>query len=212
MSVALFGATGATGLCLVRQLGARGTIVRCLVRNPSKMPADLLNATQLVEGVATDEAAVTECIKGCSSVVVSLGGPAKGPGVDICSKAQALINQAVLSMSPQPLVILVSSIGVGDHYQHCSLFAKFFASYIIPQALADKKIQEDLARSLENWIIVRPGGLVDTPSTGRWTAAHDACTCFPRIPRADVAKFLIEECIEKGKGSPWFNRTPALVA
>merc|ERR1712107_661349 len=75
---------------------------------------------------------------GCSSVVVSLGGPTKGPGVDICSKAQVLINQAVLSMSPQPLVILVSSIGVGDHYQHCSLFAKFFASCIIPQAIADK--------------------------------------------------------------------------
>merc|ERR1712107_307300 len=120
------------------------------------MPADLLDATQLVEGVATDEAAVTDCIKGCSSVVVSLGGPTKGPGVDICSKAQVLINQAVLSMSPQPLLILVSSIGVGDHYQHCSLFSKFFASCIIPQAIADKKIQEDLAlwRTGSSYVLV----------------------------------------------------------
>ena len=138
---------------------------------------------------------------------MSLGGPPKGPGVDVCSKSQQVINQA-LEKSPDARMVCISSIGVGDHYQHCSLFAKFFASWIIPEALADKHVQEEMVRTLKNWVVVRPGGLLDTPAKGFWHAAEDACGFYPTIPRADVASFVVNECLSS---QTWLHRNVALV-
>ena len=140
--------------------------------------------------------------------IVSLGGPPKGPGVDVCSKSQQAINQA-LEKSPDARMVCISSIGVGDHYQHCSLFAKFFASWIIPEALADKHLQEEMVRKLKNWVVVRPGGLIDAPAKGYWHAAEDACGFYPTIPRADVASFVVNECLPPQ--SSWLRRNVALV-
>ena len=153
---------------------------------------------------------VTLCVSIISITprIVSLGGPPKGPGVDVCSKSQEAINQA-LEKSPDARVVCISSIGVGDHYQHCSLFAKFFASWIIPEALADKHLQEEMVRKLKNWVVVRPGGLIDAPAKGYWHAAEDACGFYPTIPRADVASFVVNECLPPQ--SSWLHRNVALV-
>lgn len=110
---------------------------------------------------------------------------------------------------PDARMVCISSIGVGDHYQHCSLFAKFFASWIIPEALADKHLQEEMVRKLKNWVVVRPGGLIDAPAKWYWHAAEDACGFYPTIPRADVASFVMNECLPPQ--SSWLRRNVALV-
>lgn len=213
MQLALFGATGGTGLELLKRLqGQPGTKVRCLVRDPAKLPEGVKGAegVELVQGSATEAADVTKTVESADVVIVSLGGPPKGPGVDICSKAQALINEAVNKSKPDAHVICISSIGVGDHYQHCGLFAKFFASWIIPEALADKDKQEQMCREqLKNWTIVRPGGLIDKPAKGVWRAAPDVCGFYPTIPRADVADFVVKECMPPA--NKWLHQSVALV-
>lgn len=216
MRVSVFGATGGVGLCLVRKLlASEDTVeeVQCLVRNSSKLPQDLREHSRLrvIEGSATKEGDVEAATTGTDVVIVSLGGPPKGPGVDICSKAQELINSSVNRGSPEAHVIVISSIGVGDHFQHCGLFAKFFASYIIPEALADKDKQERMCREqVKNWTIVRPGGLVDKPESGVWDARPEACGAYPTIPREDVAGFILKECL--APSNQWLRRSVALVS
>ena len=222
--IALFGASGKTGLHLVRKLVAARHPVSCLVRNAVKLQRGLGEGAfaagtspagallEVEEGCITDATAVARCVDGAAVVVVALGGPPKGPGVDICSKAQAVINAAVLGAHDHPLVVVVSSIGVGDHYAHCSLFAKAFASLLIPEALRDKDVQERSVReALTHWIVVRPGGLTDGPATGSWTAAPDACGWFPAIAREDLAQFLLAECVEPGLASRWLGKNVAVV-
>ncbi|CAK9113473.1 Flavin reductase (NADPH) (FR) (Biliverdin reductase B) (BVR-B) (Biliverdin-IX beta-reductase) (Green heme-binding protein) (GHBP) (NADPH-dependent diaphorase) (NADPH-flavin reductase) (FLR) [Durusdinium trenchii] len=217
MRVSLFGATGSTGVELLRRLTATAT-VRCLVRSPEKLPeerriGDLRQhpAVELIAGSSTDAAAVQEACADAEAVIVSLGGPPRGPGVDVCSTSQRLINEALNSSDGRAArVVCISSIGVGDHYQHCSLFAKFFASWIIPEALADKHLQEEMVRSLKNWVVVRPGGLLDSPGLRAWHAAEDACGFYPTIPRADVAAFVVQECLPPEER--WLRRNVALVS
>lgn len=214
MKVSLFGATGGTGVEILRRLlsnqAPKVSEVRCVVRSPEKVPEDLRKnpALKLIQGSSTDAVAVTEACQETEAVIVSLGGPPRGPGVDVCSKSQQVINQA-LEKSPDARMVCISSIGVGDHYQHCSLFAKFFASWIIPEALADKHLQEEMVRTLKNWVVVRPGGLLDTPAKGFWHAAEDACGFYPTIPRADVASFVVNECLSPQ--TTWLHRNVALV-
>eukprot|EP00438_Fugacium_kawagutii_P015195 Skav227620 [mRNA] locus=scaffold1141:690532:691658:- [translate_table: standard] len=219
MRVSLFGATGGTGLEILRLLSQRAEVseVRCVVRSPEKLPedscADLRKypALKLIQGSSTDAAVVQEACRDSEAVILSwncLGGPPKGPGVDVCSRSQQVINQA-LEKSPEARMVCISSIGVGDHYQHCSLFAKFFASWIIPEALADKHLQEEMVRKLKNWVVVRPGGLIDSPGKGHWHAAEDACGFYPTIPRADVAAFVVNECLPPH--TAWLRRNVALV-
>ena len=131
--------------------------------------------------------------------------------MDVCSVSQRLINEALEKTEDgkKARMVCISSIGVGDHYQHCSFFAKFFASWVIPEALADKQIQEEMCRNLENWIVVRPGGLIDAPGLGTYYAAEDACGFYPTIPRADVAAFVVEECLPPE--DRWLRRSVALV-
>jgi uncharacterized protein YbjT (DUF2867 family) len=213
MKVALFGATGGTGIELLKVLLRDGTAVRSLVRDADKIPAELRRqpSLSLVQGNARDPQAVAETTAGADVVIVTLGGPTKGPGVDICSAAQVLINEAVNRTNPDAHLICISSIGVGDHYQHCGIFAKLFASYVIPDALRDKDKQERLCREqLKNWTIVRPGGLVDEPGTGKWLAAIDACGWYPVIPRADVAAFVVSQCMPPTNA--WLRQSVALVS
>ena len=180
------------------------------MRDASKIPEDL-RSVQCVVGSATDEKDVGACIEGADVVIVSLGGPARGPGVDVCSTAQALINTRLAAMDPQPLCVVVSSIGVGDHYQHCSLFAKAFASFVIPEALEDKDKQERSARDqLEKWIVLRPGGLVDGPVAHSWKVGEDVCGFYPKISRETLAEFIVAECIQPD--SHWLRRSVAVVS
>ena len=49
-----------------------------------------------------------------------------------------------------------------------------------------------MVRTLKNWVVVRPGGLIDGEGKGHWHAAEDACGSYPTIPRADVADFVVK--------------------
>jgi NAD(P)-dependent dehydrogenase (short-subunit alcohol dehydrogenase family) len=75
MTVAVFGATGVTGLLVLRALLSRGHTVRALTRSPNKIPADLAQSDSLtvVVGELTDEEKLREVLLGANAVVNMLG-------------------------------------------------------------------------------------------------------------------------------------------
>lgn len=213
MKIAIFGATGGTGLHLLGKLLGTGLhSVSCLVRNPNKLPKNLnRDKLSIVVGEATDEKKVSETLTGADTVIVTLGGRPKGPGWNICSRAQPFINHALMKECPAARMVVVSSIGVGDHYKHLSLPGWFFAYWVIWDALQDKLKQENSVKDdIKNWVIVRPGGLTDKPGKAKWTAAPDACSFSTMIPREDVAAFIVQECLPGS--DQWLNKAVAVVS
>jgi NAD(P)H-binding len=109
--ITIIGATGGTGLCLVKQALDGGHKVIALVRNPEKLAASLTpeengNANLLVcKGDVTKYDDVKEALTGVgwttgakttsTDLIVSLGGRDK-----ICSEAQPVINKALNDVNP----------------------------------------------------------------------------------------------------------------
>ncbi len=141
-------------------------------------------------------------------MVNTLGGRKETP--NICSEAQALINQAIITNHPSvKRLVVVTSRGTGESYNDMSLLEKLFANTVISKALADKLIQEKLVvdqfpvGSATDWIIVRPGGLRNGDITNNYAVGEKmpAKTMVNMVSRADVAHFIINEALEGPKHS-----------
>eukprot|EP01123_Difflugia_compressa_P007289 TRINITY_DN19961_c0_g1_i1.p1 TRINITY_DN19961_c0_g1~~TRINITY_DN19961_c0_g1_i1.p1 ORF type:complete len:210 (-),score=35.82 TRINITY_DN19961_c0_g1_i1:30-659(-) len=201
--LALFGGSRGVGLCTLKQALQRGHSVTCLVRNPANLPDDLRAHSNItiIHGDATDPAKVEETIVGSDAVIVSLGGHPT-----ICSQAQPIINNAVVAHN-QLRTVVVTSMGVGDSYTKLNWVTKQFCDWIIPNAIIDKNKQEaSIVEQLTNWVIVRPGRLLDSVGTGKWNAGFDIST--GSISREDVASFMLDECVV---GDKWLKQAPMLV-
>jgi uncharacterized protein YbjT (DUF2867 family) len=66
---------------------------------------------------------------------------------------------------------------------------------------ADKERQEQILRSSSlEWTIVQPAALSNGPRTGAYHVGQRACVgrLLPRVSRADVAHFMLEELTRGG--------------
>jgi hypothetical protein len=77
-TIALFGATGGTGKYLLPAALEAGYKVQALVRTPSKVETKHENLT-LIEGDFSNDAAITETVKGAHYVISCAGGPLGKP-------------------------------------------------------------------------------------------------------------------------------------
>ncbi|KAI9032136.1 NAD-dependent epimerase/dehydratase [Hyaloraphidium curvatum] len=212
MKIAVFGATGGTGLAFLPRALSAGHTLRCLVRNPAKLPEDVRsspNVEVVVGDVTKDEKAIEDTLSGCDALFITLGGA--GTGSDVCSVGTKRILAAVKALKMDPKTVAVTSFGVGDSWNDInSYFVQFLIWVFIGRALADKEIQEaDLkAAGLSHLVIVRPGGLTNEPPTGKWKAGRFS-TPGGRISREDVAAFCLG-CFHDG--TEYKNQTPTLVS
>lgn len=135
--------------------------------------------------------------------MVTLGSRpgARGPA-DLCSRAQKLINDAILQTPSVRRLILVSSMGVGDSYADLGFLTRFFVNTVIKKPIEDKTIQEESVRlafpqvsSSVDWIILRPGGLTNGQVTEK-VRAQERGIAGGRIARADVAWFIWKKCLQ----------------
>lgn len=66
MKILVLGATGYVGSNLIPRLVSEGHQIRCLVRDPSKMPADSI---EIVLGDASDTSVIESAVAGCDRIV-----------------------------------------------------------------------------------------------------------------------------------------------
>ena len=72
MKVAIFGATGGTGIELVKQALDRGHLVTAFVREPSPL-ADKGDGLKIMNGDIYDMTGVARCVQGQDAVLCALG-------------------------------------------------------------------------------------------------------------------------------------------
>lgn len=194
MQLLVVGATGGTGKQAVEQALQRGHFVTALVRDPAKLALKHPNLTVVTGDVLKPETLLS-VVRRQDMVICSLGG---GLGKDDHTVSEGTKN-LIAAMQEVGLrrLLVVSSLGVGDSYNEASLPSKLFLKTLLSNAMAEKEIQEWAVRETGlNWTIVRPASLTNDPATGQYEVGeHMKFSLFamPRIARADVAAFLLDQ-------------------
>lgn len=201
MTIAVFGGTGRTGRLFIKAALEKGHKIRCLARDPDKIaPAFGL---EFIKGDALDGGKVMLTLTGSDAAAVFLGAVPKGPK-DLCSRATELILMAMARLQIRPL-LAVTSLGVGETWAQIPGPLKILFSLLLKDALKDKERQEALiTASPTDWVIVRPGGLVDKATGRPPKIGTDRDTPAGQVSRADVAAFCAEAL-----GNPrWSHQAP----
>jgi putative NADH-flavin reductase len=194
MKLTLFGGTGRTGRHLLEQALAAGHEVRALVRTPSKLELTHKRLT-LVQGDIQDHAVVSEAIAGTDAVLSVLGPTRNVPDYQI-SKGTSNIIEAMKRHGVRRL-ILSAGAGVGGEGDQPKLFNHLISFAL---KLAARHVLEDMTRTVAlvresdlDWTVVRVPMLTDGPAKGSVRVGRVGVGTGPRITRADMARFMLEQ-------------------
>ncbi len=187
MKLAIFGATGGTGRCIVEQALAGGHEVTALVRQPR---GDLLRpGVTVVQGDVLDPPRVAATLAGQQAVLVALG-TSRGSPRDVCSRGTRNIIEA-MQQEKVRRVVVETAYGAGE--SRTGLYSRLLR-VVLHGLMVDKDVQERYVRAsgLE-WVIVRPPRLTNGPRRGTYRADPDVTMgLFSTISRADVAEFMLK--------------------
>lgn len=188
MRIAVIGATGKLGRAIVAEALRRGHSVTGLVRSRDKA-ADLADKITVVEGDGRDEKALIQALTGAEAVVIPAGGRVEPVTAEIVKATLPVMDRLGIGR-----IIVASAYGAVN--------GRGFFGWLLrttAKAVANDKTATEAAltaSSLE-WTAVRPGILTDGPATGKANATDQAVLSgFPRISRADVAGFILDELQE----------------
>jgi nucleoside-diphosphate-sugar epimerase len=181
------GGTRGVGLAVVEKLAANGVEVVALVR--TEEAAEELNKIEGVSaaiGDAFDQKRVEDVMWGCDAAITTLGGSTDERRVDYEGNNNVIESAGILGVTR---IILVTSIGCGSSREAAppSVFE------VLKDVLAAKEKAENILIKYYtnvNWTIIRPGGLVSEPMTGKAILTEDN-TALGSIHREDVADLVV---------------------
>jgi putative NADH-flavin reductase len=195
MRIAVFGATGRTGVPLVTQALDRGHEVVAFVRTPETLPLTD-DPLRVVVGDAYTGDGVQDAVENVDAVVSVLGQTSEGPD-NLLTVAGDHILAAMRADDVSRLVTLVGA-GVREEGERVSMSGRVMGGLLkllAGEALADAS--EHVRRVREtglDWTVVRAPRLTDGEGTGDYRAgAGDPG--FAAVARADVARFVLD-CLE----------------
>ena len=202
MKLAIFGATGATGQCLVEQALDQGYDVTAFARNPlalttrhahlSIVTGDVFRPANVEEAVANQEAVLC-ALGGHDRLRVALSKHPRQPG--LCSVGTRNILDAMKKYDVSRLICL-SAWGVGDSKGRLPfVFKHIILPLLMKEEYEDKEAQEQFIRQSNlDWTIIRPARLTNGPHTGSYRM--NSILEFSgqsSISRADVADSMLKQ-------------------
>ena len=205
MRLLILGATGATGQNLLEQALAAGHEVTALVRNPAGLTITHARLAVAI-GEATDSRALESSMVGQETVLSALGA-GNSLRSEIASRAVAALIPAMRARALKR-VIFLSAFGVGETFEQASLVQRLMYRTLLRQIFADKaKANSMLRQSDLDWTLVCPTVLTNGARVGTYRVGERlAMTGLPKISRADVASFMLEQLSSAG----WVRRTAVI--
>ena len=192
MNIAVFGATGKTGLEVVKQALEGGHQVTAFVRDSARLEIENGNLA-VITGDVFDESTVTEAVKGQDAVVCALGAGSDLKKTTVRANGTVNIIKGMKKNNVKRLLV-VTAMGVGESWDTLSVINKFFFAVLLKSSREDHEAQEAAVKeSGLDWTIIRPSGLVDTPRTGVYDFGENIPAKTSKIARADVADLILKE-------------------
>jgi uncharacterized protein YbjT (DUF2867 family) len=190
MKILIVGASGGTGRQLVVRALSQGHSVRAWSRFPNELP---LRHPYLehMSGEIGDRVACARAVRGADVVISALGSTNGLSRTNVCSEGT---RQLVLAMHAQRVkrLIAITSMGTTDKLGpvHVHVFDPLFFRGIYDDKRDQERVVED---SGLDWVIVRPGRLVDTAESGRARVVFDGSLPGVHVSRAALARFSLEQ-------------------
>jgi putative NADH-flavin reductase len=185
MKITVFGATGGTGIEVVRQAVQAGHRVTAVVRSPASFPAGV----EVVPADVMDPAAIEPTVTGRDAVISALG---HRPGADapVCAPGAASIIKAMRATGTGRLVVITAAGHVTDPHDDflTAKVAKPILWRFLRASFTDFAATDELVRAsgLE-WTIMRPSRLTDGRPTPYRTGIDRAVRRGTSISRTDLA-------------------------
>lgn len=191
MKIAIFGGTGKTGLAVIKQAVDHGHEVTVMVRTPEKLPT-LSKPITVIKGDFSQIDQVHATIKGQDAVICTLGSRELYKNTGFRTMGTRTIVQSMQAQGVKRFVVM-SSMGIGESWNHIPLFTKALFKIFMPAARADHEEQEQLVKASQlEWTIIRPSGLTDTPGVTAYEFAPQLAPKTSRISRANVADLILK--------------------
>ena len=191
MNVLVVGAAGKTGQLVVEQALAAGHQVTAYVHRAATYPR---TDVRVVEGDATDAAAMTAAALGQDAVLDTIGGKTPYKITTLETDVARAVIAAMQQHGVRRLVV-TSMLGVKDSLRNAGLLLRVLVPTFLRGADQDKTHMEGAVKASGlDWIILRPAILTDDPKQGSvkifspksGAKAHS-------ISRADVAAFMVAQ-------------------
>jgi putative NADH-flavin reductase len=194
MRLTIFGATGATGTCLVEQAIAAGHDVTAVVRDPARLTVPGHQQLAVVTADVMDPAAIGPAMAGADAVLTALGPHGSGPAT-VSHDSVASIIQAMQKTGIRRLITVSGSIVTdeGESPYMRYLLKPVVRGTFLRHVCADMRNAETAIRdSGLDWTIMRPPGLTGKAATGTYRMAIDSN--LPHgfsVSRADLAACML---------------------
>lgn len=187
-SIVVIGATGRTGSLVVKELLNRGyTNITALSRSEQKL--EMIGDKSITKVVTNPKAKnYTQNFTDADIIINCIGSDNLLAPIEF-----DVTNQVVETMKPTALYVVISAIGVGISWKNLTIRAKlFFGSAIRLVLNAKQKIEKLLEQGSVNYIIVRPGALVDADKDGVAVVKPAPSKLFGTISRKALAKIIVD--------------------
>lgn len=199
LTIAVFGATGRTGLPLLEQAVRAGHTVRVLVRDPDKLNG-LARELVAVRGDAYRELErVEETIRGAEAVVSVVGpGPQSPP--DLLRRVAANLVDAMRKYRVRRLLYMagVEVLFPRDRPRVGELFRCALHRVMAHRAYQDQAGGvATVTQSGLDWTVIRGPVLVDGPASADYRVGHLGDDLGARATRSNIAHFFLRELEER---------------
>ena len=193
MKIAVFGASGKTGILIVYQALNQGHQVTAFARKPSNVTIQHKNL-RVVKGDILEPDNIKAAIEGQDAALCALGVNMNKPNTLLSDGTKNILN--AMEACGVKRFICMSSAGILGN-DSGFWFGKIIMPLFLRHVFEDKRRQARIIReSHADWVIIRPVGLTDAPKTNTYKINFDLPTSRS-IPRADVADFMLKLLIDK---------------
>ena len=193
MKILILGATGPTGQQLLTRALDQQHEVTVLVRNPSKLNLQH-QRLRIIKGDVLDHQVLLTSVQGQQAVISALGKGQSLWSSDLISNAVNCLIPAMYESEVKRLIFL-SGFGAGETFSQANTLQKIIFKTFLRGIYSDKAVAEEkICISNLDWTLVYPVQLINTPANGKYKAAEKlSMEGMPKISRADVADFILQE-------------------
>ena len=192
MKLVVLGATGGTGLEIVRQAIEHAHSVTAFVRSPERLKP-LQDRITVKQGNLLNSAELERVIQGHDAVVSGFGprAPVSKADAHLLEQFAVALTRAMLNAGVSRVVVeSVAFLFRGSIIPPAYLARRLLFPRTVADASAMERVFEEGGL---DWTMVRPPELTEKPYTGKYRVREGRLPRFGfKVSRADVADFMIK--------------------